>query len=481
MPDFDVLAIGGGTAGLTVAMGGTLFGMKTALVERHRVGGECTWTGCVPSKAILHVADVAASVRKAAAWSKNGAPALDLDFAKVRDYVHATRADIWQHESPPALREMGVTVLEGAALIRSAGPKEITVDVDGRIVTARHVVICTGSDPAVPSIDGLPETRYFTNECIFDELEELPRRLAVIGGGPIGSELAQAFARLGSEVTLIQSQDRLLPREDAAVAPVLRKALEDDGIRVLTGARLSRVTPVGDGSRGATLSIDGQTDITVDAVLVSTGRRARIKGCGLEDVGVKLGRDGIEVDTHLQTSVPRIWAAGDCVGPYRFTHVAEMMGRTVLRNIMFPWKKQAVDYSVTPWCTFTDPEIGRVGLTEAEARKQFGDEVNVAVHPMSRNDRAITEGSTAGFIKLVTRRKHILGAHIVGPAAGELTQTVALAMKWNLPTFALSMVTIYPAVSYGLHQVSDRASMQALKRHRFPRAMLKIVRKLALR
>jgi pyruvate/2-oxoglutarate dehydrogenase complex dihydrolipoamide dehydrogenase (E3) component len=490
MPDFDVLAIGGGTAGLTIAIGGNLFGMKTALVERHRVGGECTWTGCVPSKAILHVADVAAAARKAAEWSVDGAPAPRIDFAKVRAHVHGARNDIWQHESPDALRRQGVTVLEGTARLKGpAGEKTVAVEVDGRTVTARHVVVCTGSDPAVPNVPGLADVRYFTNETVFDELETLPGRLAVIGGGPIGCELAQAFARLGSAVTLLQSQDRLLPREDASVAPVLRKALERDGVTVVTGATLTRAEAGPDGARGATLSYrlgrdtsaGPEQSVAVDAVLVAAGRRARVKGFGLEEAGVALERDGITVDEHLQTSVPGVWATGDCVGPYRFTHVAEMMGRVVLRNIMFPWKKQKVDYSVIPWATFTDPEIGRVGLTEAEARERHGSRVEVTVMPMSRNDRAVTEGATDGFIKLVTHRKHIAGAHIVGPAAGELTQQVAMAMKWHLPVFALGMVTVYPAVAYGLHQAGDRAAMQHLKRGGFGPRMLGLVRRLALR
>ncbi len=478
MPDFDVLAIGGGAAGLTIAVGGTLIGFKAALVERHRVGGECTWTGCVPSKAILHTADVAAAARVAAAWSVDGAPPPpQLDFAKVRAHVHGARDQIARTETPEHLRGEGIAVLQGSARLVAPG----VVEVDGRSVTARHIVICSGSYPAVPDVPGLAETRTFTNETIFDDLESLPARLAVVGGGPIGCELAQAFARLGSRVTLIQSRDRLLPREEPAVSPILRAALERDGVTVLTDARLMRATPAADGGRGATLSLEGRADVAADAVLIATGRRARVQGFGLEEAGVTLGHDGIQVDDHLQTSVPGVWAIGDCVGPYRFTHVAEMHGRVVLRNILFPWRKQKVDYSAIPWCTFTDPEVGRVGLTEDEARRRYGSSVHSTTLPMSRIDRAVAEGATDGFIKLVARKRKLLGAHVVGPAAGELTQQAALVMSRGLPVSALSMVTVYPAISYGLHQAADRLAGQHFKRNALLQGAAGVIRRLALR
>jgi pyruvate/2-oxoglutarate dehydrogenase complex dihydrolipoamide dehydrogenase (E3) component len=508
VPDFDVLAIGGGAAGLTIAIGGAGLGLRVALVERHRTGGECTWTGCVPSKALLHAGAVAAAARQAAAWSTDreagasGTDATDevggvrLDFGKVLAHVRGARTAIGEEESPDALRRRGITVLEGTArlLPRATGAAGAagghTVVVDGRQVTATHVVIATGSDPATAPIPGLDAVRFFTNESVFDELDALPDRLAVIGGGPIGCELAQAFARLGSRVTLLEAAPRLLMNEDEDVAPVVRAALERDGVVVHTDAQITGVASALGGGRGATLTARGIAAVEADALLVAAGRRARTSGFGLEEAGVALTKNGIEVDEHLQTRVPGVWAIGDCVGPYRFTHVAEMQGRLVLRNILFPWKKQRFDDRVLPWATFTDPEVGHVGLTEAQARERHGDRAEALTFPLSKVDRAVTEGATDGFIKLVLtsgarglrglRGQQILGAHIVAPRAGELVQQVALAMQHNLPVSALSMMHVYPAHAYGLHQAGDRAGLRRLSGG-FASLALPLIRRLALR
>lgn len=512
VPEFDVLAIGGGAAGLTVAIGGRGLGLRAALVERHRTGGECTWTGCVPSKALLHAGAIAAAARQAAAWSADGhaaaaaahgADGATLDFAKVLAHVRGARAAIGAGESPDALRRRGITVLEGTArlLPRGAGREGArgghTVEVDGRPVTATHVVIASGSDPATVPIQGLDQVRFFTNESVFNELDTLPSRLAVIGGGPVGCELAQAFARLGSRVTLFEAAPRLLTNEDGDVAPVVLAALERDGVVVHTGAKITEAAPAPGGGRGAALTAEGIGEVDADAVLVATGRRARTGGFGLEEAGVALERNGIRVDEHLQTSVSGVWAIGDCVGPHRFTHVAEMQGRLVLRNILFPWRKQRFDDRGIPWATFTDPEVGHVGLTERQAHERHGGAAEALTFPLSRVDRAVTEGATEGFVKLVLKTgrtfgmpglgglrglsgQQLLGAHIVAPRAGELVQEIALAMQHNLPVSALSMVHVYPAYAYGLHQAGDRAGLRRLSSGIASR-VLPLVRRLALR
>jgi pyruvate/2-oxoglutarate dehydrogenase complex dihydrolipoamide dehydrogenase (E3) component len=457
----------------------------------------------VPSKALLYAGALAAAARRAAAWAPaapdgpagpggpaersraaGAAPGARISFAKVLAHVRGAREAVWSEESPAALRRRGITVLEGTARLapRAAGREAgHPVEVDGRRVTATHVVVATGSDPAAPPIPGLPEVRVFTNETVFEELDALPGRLAVLGGGPIGCELAQAFARLGSTVALFEALPRLLSNEDAAVSPVLRAALERDGVSVYPNARIARAVPAADGGRGATLTVEGLGDVGADAVLVATGRRARTGGLGLEAAGVALAEDGVQVDGHLQTSVPGVWAIGDCVGPYRFTHVAEQQGRVVLRNILFPWKKRRFDDRVIPWATFTDPEVGRVGLTEQQARERYGQRAEGLTLPLRRVDRAAAEGATEGFVKLVLKGPTILGAHIVAPRAGELVQEVALAMQHNLPVQALSMVHVYPAYAYGLHQAAARAGLQRRARGGLAGRVLPAVRRLALR
>lgn len=483
MAEFEIVVIGGGAAGLTVAVGGARLGLHVALVERARLGGECTWTGCVPSKALLHVAGIAAAARLAAAWSAGGPSPPTVDFAAAMAHVRRARQEIASTESARVLRRHGVTVYEGTARVRrgAKGGRPGVVEVDGRPITTRHIVLATGSEAAIPPVPGLAETHYLTNETLFDALDTLPARFAIVGGGPIGVEMAQAFARLGSTVTLFQSGPRLLPRDDPAASAAVRAILERDGVIVRTGSKLTLAVPAPDGGRGATLSAAGSDDVVADAVLVAAGRRARTAGMGLEEVGIELGRDGVEMDAYLHTSVPGVWATGDVVGPYRFTHMADIQGRAVLRNIIFPWRQRKMDYRVVPWATFTDPEVGHVGLTEEQARNAHGTKVSVVLFPLSRVDRAITEGATEGFIKLVLRGETILGAQIVAPRAAELVQEVALAMHRRLPVGALSMVHIYPSYAYGLHQAADEAWRTHAKGGLLDHAALPLLRRLALR
>lgn len=464
MTDFDVVVIGGGAAGLTVAVGGAGLGLRVALVERHRLGGECTWTGCIPSKALLHVAGLAHAARELAGLATGSEPppagqpaGPPVDFARAIAHVRRARETIARTEDARALRARGVTVLLGEAVLlpRVRTGRRNAVAVDGRPYSARHVVLATGSEPAIPPVPGLAEARHLTNETLFDALDTLPPRLAVIGGGPVGCEMAQAFARLGSRVTLFQSGPRLLPRDDPDASAAVQQALARDGVTIRTGVRLSRVDPSPDGGRGATLAVEGTGTVTADAVLVSAGRHPRTAGLGLEEAGVRLGRDGIAVDHYLQTSAPGVWAVGDCAGPYRFTHMADVQGRAVLRNVLVPWLKRKVDYRVVPWATFTDPEVAHVGLTEPQARERHGRRCAVVHLPLGRVDRAVTDGATDGFIKLVLRGQTILGAQVVAPRGAELIQELALAMQRRLPVGVLSMVHVYPSYSYGLHQAND--------------------------
>ncbi|MAG35210.1 MAG: pyridine nucleotide-disulfide oxidoreductase [Dehalococcoidia bacterium] len=462
---FDITVIGAGSGGLAAALTGAALGLRVALVERERLGGECLWTGCVPSKALLHAASLAQAAREVARWNDNDASAPPLDFKAVIQHVHAARTTIEASENQEALEQQGITVVHGVARIVAPG----IVAVGDRQLQSRHIVIATGSRPAVPSLPGLEEAGYFTNETVFDQLEELPARLAIIGGGPVGIEFAQAFGRLGSHVTVLCPHPLLMPREEQVVSQAAHTFLEREGVVPCKGVTVQEVVP--GAAHGAHRVIyrtaDGErSEIVADRIIVAIGRCPNVEGFGLTEIGIQVEESGVRVDSYLRTTVPGIWACGDAVGGYLFTHVAEAEARLIVRNIMFPWVMERMDYSVVPWTTFTEPEIGRVGLTEQEARERYGSKVMVERFPLSRTDRAVTDGATDGFIKLVMRGKRILGAYIIGPRAGELIQQVALMMRHKLPVSALAMIHTYPTYSYALHQANDARMISGLARSR---------------
>ena len=479
-PQFDIAVIGAGSGGLAAAITGATLGLRVALVERERLGGECLWTGCVPSKALLHAAALAQAAREVARWNGNDTGAPPLDFQAVIRHVHAARTAIEASENQAALEQQGITVVRGAARIAAPG----VVAVGARRLRSRHIVIATGSRPAVPALPGLEAAGYLTNETVFDQLQALPARLAIIGGGPVGVELAQAFARLGSRVMVLSRSPRLLPREEPEVSQALQTFLESEGVSILKEVTAQEVVPAAasgahrviyrtaDGERGA---------VVADRIVVATGRRPNVKGLELTEIGGAVGAHGVRVDSYLRTTVPGIWACGDVSSRYRFTHVAETEARLIIRNIMFPWIKEKMNYAVVPWTIFTAPEIGRVGCTEQEARERHGSKVTVEHFPLSHTDRAVTDAATDGFIKLVLRGQRILGAHIVGPRAGELIQQVAVLMRHKLPVSALTMIHTYPTYSYALHQANDAYTINRLSRSRMQRRFYAALRLLARR
>lgn len=446
MASFDLVVIGGGTAGLVTAAGSAGIGARVALVERDRLGGECLWSGCVPSKALIAAARAAADARTAERYGVR-AEGVEVDFPAAMQWVRNAQKRIAVNDSPERFRGLGVDVIQGEA--RFTGERSIVVD--GRVITAKRIVIATGSAPAVPPIPGLADVPYLTNESIFS-LATLPKRLLVLGGGPIGLELALAFTRLGSEVHVLEAAPQLLAREDAELADALGERLRTEGVRLHLGATASRVerqpdgvrvtaTQGGDAQGAASFTLDG------DALLVATGRSPRLDTLDLARGGVEVSKAGIVVDDGLQTTAKGVWAAGDCVGPLRFTHVADYQARLVIRNAFFPFSSKA-DYSVVPWVTFTEPELAHVGLTEAEARAKHGDDVRVWRRPFNEVDRAITDGETTGMVKLVTTaRGKILGGHILGHGAGSLIGEITLAMKHGISAQALGN-TMHPYPTY---------------------------------
>ncbi len=438
--EYDLVVIGGGSGGLVVAGVAAALKAKVALVERDRLGGDCLWYGCVPSKSLIHASRVAYEVKHAARF---GIHCHDrkIDFAKAIGHVQSAIAAIEPHDSPQRFAALGAEVIFGNG--EFVDPR--TFVVNNRRLTARRFVIATGSRPAIPAIPGLQAAGYITNEEVF-EITDRPDTLGIIGGGPIGCELGQAFARLGSQVTIIGSSDRLLPKEDPEAAAVVQQQLISEGIRVLTKTRVESVEVV----NGKKYLITDNEKIAVDRILVATGRNPNVESLNLAAAGVELQQSpkkGIRVNAKLQTTNPQIYACGDVIGGYQFTHVAGHEANAIIRNALFlPILK--VDYRVIPWATFTDPELARVGLTEAEARQRYGDRIDVIKQEYADVDRAQAEAATQGFAKIITKRNgEILGAHIVGAAAGELIHEIVLAMSHNLKISALGGIHIYPTLA----------------------------------
>jgi pyruvate/2-oxoglutarate dehydrogenase complex dihydrolipoamide dehydrogenase (E3) component/uncharacterized membrane protein YdjX (TVP38/TMEM64 family) len=447
-PRYHLVVIGGGTAGLVSAAGAAGLGARVALVERDLLGGDCLNVGCVPSKAVLRAARAAAAARTAGQFGvRTGDVA--VDFPAVMERMRRLRSTISAHDSADRFRGLGVDVYLGVG--RFTGPD--TVEVSGKTLRFRRAVIATGARAAAPDIPGLKEAGYLTNETVFN-LTELPRRLAVVGAGPIGCELAQAFARFGSEVSLLGKHPTVLPREDADAAAVAARALERDGVKLLLGVQTVRAEKIGD-VRVIHLA-DGR-EVRADAVLVGVGRAPNVEGLGLEAAGVEYDpKKGISVDDRLRTSNPRIYAAGDVCSRYQFTHAADAMARIVLKNALFPGRAKIGDL-VIPWCTYTDPEVAHVGLYEHEAKAK-GIEVDVFVQEMRDVDRAVLDGDEDGFVKVVVRKgtDRIVGATIVAAHAGEMISEITLAMvaRRGLDTLGRT-IHPYPTQAEALRKVAD--------------------------
>jgi pyruvate/2-oxoglutarate dehydrogenase complex dihydrolipoamide dehydrogenase (E3) component len=441
---YDLAIIGSGSAGLTAAAFAVQLGAHVALLEKNRLGGDCTWTGCVPSKTVLKAAKVAHQMRTASFY---GLPAVEpkLDFKSVMTRVRTVIDEVYRYESPEALRAQEIDVFLQAA--HFADPH--TVAVGDTTLRAQRILLATGAYPFVPPISGLDKITYLTYETIWN-LELLPNHLLVLGAGPIGCEMGQAFHRLGARVTLIEGEGRVLPRDDPDASRVLDEVFRAEGIELRLNAKAERTWQNGNDIH----IVAGGEEIVGDALLVAIGRRPNVVGLELEKAGVVYSAKGIEVDDHLRTSQKHIFAAGDCIGSYQFTHYAGWQGFMAVRNALLPGASRGVSERV-PWTTFTDPEVAHVGLTEEQARKKFGDTFNTLEWPMERVDRAQAEGDTAGFVKLVHKKDGtLLGATIVAGRAGEMIHEWILALEHNLRVGDLAgVIHVYPTYS--------TASMQA--------------------
>jgi pyruvate/2-oxoglutarate dehydrogenase complex dihydrolipoamide dehydrogenase (E3) component len=480
---YDLVVIGAGTAGLVVAAGaaGLGLGLKVALIERHLMGGDCLNVGCVPSKCVIRSSRVVADIRNAQPFGIQPPNEIDIDFAAVMARMRRLRAGISHHDSASRFQKLGVDVFLGDGRFVDARTIEVADGMGTRRLRFRKAVIATGARAARPDILGLEQTGYLTNETVFS-LTERPSRLAVIGGGPIGCELAQAFQRLGSQVTLFHKGPHLLNREDAEAAEIVQQTFLDEGMHLLLNSQIQRVEPTEAGKVIHFLENHQPASITVDEILVGAGRAPNVEGLNLEAAGVEYDRHGIRVNDYLQTTQSHIYAAGDICMNWKFTHAADAAARLVIKNSLFAplgLGRSQLSQLIMPWVTYTDPEVAHVGLYEHEATAQ-GMAVNTIKIDFSTVDRAIADGETTGFIKILhpQGKDKILGATIVARHAGEMISEVTTAMVGKIGLSQLSTVIHpYPTQAEAIKKAADAYRRTLLTpRSRF---LLRLLSKLA--
>ncbi len=469
MDNYDIVVIGGGAAGLTVATGSVKLGLKVAMIEKEKLGGDCLYYGCIPSKALIHSAKIASLIGRAKEYGLKET-SLNFEFEGVIGHVWDVIRKVEVHDDPARFRGMGVEVIFGDPQFLS--PREISVN--DRIIKSKKFVISTGSRALIPPIDGLGEAGFITHVEVF-HLKTLPKSIVIIGAGPIGMEMSQALARFGSEVTVIEMADRILPIEDEDISQALKDILSNEGIKFLTKTRARRAYTE-NGKKVIQAESDGEeVRIMADEILIASGRSPNVEGLNLEAAGVKYNHIGIQVDERLRTTTTNIWACGDVAGPYLFTHMAEYQAGVVLRNAVLKIPTR-VDYSVVPWATFTDPEVAHVGITETEAREK-GLNISVYKHQYSDVDRAVTEVEEAGFVKIITTgwKGKIIGAHIIGPNAGELIAELVLAIRQKLTVKDISStIHVYPTLALGTRQTADSFFRNKFESSQWVQRLLKL-------
>jgi pyruvate/2-oxoglutarate dehydrogenase complex dihydrolipoamide dehydrogenase (E3) component len=450
---YNLVVIGAGTAGLVTAAGAAGLGAKVALIERHLIGGDCLNVGCVPSKGIIRSARAAYDVRAAGEFGVNSGTSPIVDFAKAMERMRRIRAAISFHDSAERFsKELDVDVFIGQG--KFTGPASI--EVEGKRLIFVKAAICTGARAASPPFPGIEETGYLTNENVF-WLTELPERVAVIGGGPIGCELAQTFARLGSQVTVLENSAHVLSKEDADAAEVIQTAIIRDGVKLLRNTKILNVS-----RRGAdkVLSVEQEgkkLELMADEILVGIGRAPNVEGLGLEAAGINYDtRLGVKVNERLQTSNPSVYAAGDICFPYKFTHTADAMARIVIANALF-MARQKTSALVIPWCTYTDPEVAHVGMYEKEAKSKGIDVLTLTV-PLTDVDRALLDGEAEGFARVHLKRgtDKILGATIVARHAGDMINELSLSMTAGIGLSAIGKtIHPYPTQAEAIRKLAD--------------------------
>lgn len=466
---YDLIVIGGGSAGLVAAGGAATLGARVALVEKHALGGDCLYTGCVPSKTLIKSARFAHEARAAKEYGFQDLEPkfLNDSFASITERVQSVIEIVEHHDAPEVFEKMGVEIVFGSP--RFLNPYEIEVSLRDsdkkRVMRAKRFCISTGSRPFAPPIEGLKEVGFITNEEVF-HLKELPKRLLVLGGGAISSEIGQSFARFGSKVTVVEMGERILVKEEAEVSALMKKLFREEGLEILTKTKAVKIHKADGGAKIVTCEADGKTfEIETDEILAAAGRQPNTDGLELEKAGVEFDKKQVKTNDYLETSQKHIFAAGDVTGHFQFTHMADYEAQIVIQNAFVPSPfKKKTDFRVVPWATFTDPEIGRVGLTEKEAREKYGESVKIYKVSFDENDRAQTESATEGFAKIVTKKGKIVGATIVGSHAGELIHEFVWAMKENLKVSDLNkIIRVYPTLAKITQAVGTEATLETLK------------------
>jgi pyruvate/2-oxoglutarate dehydrogenase complex dihydrolipoamide dehydrogenase (E3) component len=456
----DLIVIGGGAAGLTAAGMGASLGARTLMIERHRLGGDCTWTGCVPSKTLLHVAKTVHAARAAARFGITP-DAGELDFSAVRRHIHSVREEVYSDaDRPEIFHAMGVETAFGQAAFLDKRTVRVSSDGDSRDYSAGRILIAAGAGPLVPSIDGLNDVSYLTSETIF-EIDRLPRHLVIVGGGPIGTEMAQAFRRLGAQVTVLDQAERILANDNDELASMLQTQLEQEGVQYTLRANVTTARREEDGIV-LMAEVGGETKtIRGDALLLAVGRRPNLDGLNLDAAGIEYTRDGITVDDRCRTNRKHIFAAGDITGRYQFTHMSEHMAKVAVTNALLrlPMK---IDTRNVPWVTYTDPELAHVGARETDLERD-GVSHTVYRFPYGKIDRAVTEDETTGMIKVFAKRWNgkILGASILGAGAGEIICEFSLAIRNGISLRQIAdTIHPYPTMGLGARRAADQWYVQ---------------------
>jgi pyruvate/2-oxoglutarate dehydrogenase complex dihydrolipoamide dehydrogenase (E3) component len=440
MESYDVIVIGGGGAGITASFTAAGFGKKTLVIEEKKMGGECTWSGCIPSKALINFAFTS---------KING-----IVNPEIMKSVQSIQETVYNHESPEVLKEKGIDFINGAA--RFIDKK--TIEVNGKKIESKKFIIATGTSPFVPPLKGIDEVPYLTNETLFLE-ESLPKSLIILGGGPIGVEMGQTMNRLGVKVIVIEISKMILSRDDEELREIMQEILEKEGVTIIPKTRASSIEKISGGIRVIADKDGSEIKVEAEKLLISVGRRANLKKLDLVKAGVRTHAKGIEVNKYLQSTNPRIFAAGDITGPYLFSHMAEYQGKTAALNALLPWKS-AVNYKHVAWTTFTDPEMSQAGLKEEEAEKHYS-KIRIYRYNFEDLDRTKTHPGEKGLLKIICDKKfRILGASIVGPRAGELIGEIQLMKTLGIPlTKAVNVIHPYPTYGDIIRQIAKQAYM----------------------